>query len=346
MKNTIYDEIEKLHPAYFALVMATGIVSVACQFLAMRAIAISMFVLNLVLFAILCLLTALRLFCYTKSFVFDLTDHNRCVGFFSIVAAICVLGSQFVVLFHDYPTAIIFWFLGTFFWLSLTYAIFTILTVKENKPSLAEGINGGWLLAVVATQAVSNLGGLVASSLKPFEQEILFFTLAMWLCGGMLYIWMISLIFYRYTFFKFLPSDLAPPYWINMGAVAITTLAGTRLITNADKSPLLSGLMPFLEGFTLFFWATATWWIPMLITLAVWRHIGKRFPLTYDPLYWGLVFPLGMYTAATFQLAQVTGLTFLMTIPRYFIYLALLAWSITFIGLLCRIVKKLTIFQH
>jgi len=52
----------------------------------------------------------------------------------------------------------------------------------------------------------------------------------MWLWGGMLYIWMISLIFYRYTFFKFSPGDLQPPYWINMGAMAISTLAGARLI--------------------------------------------------------------------------------------------------------------------
>jgi hypothetical protein len=28
----------------------------------------------------------------------------------------------------------------------------------------------------------------------------------MWLWGGMLYVWMISLIFYRYTFHKFAPG--------------------------------------------------------------------------------------------------------------------------------------------
>jgi len=29
----------------------------------------------------------------------------------------------------------------------------------------------------------------------------------------MLYVWIISLIFYRYTFFVFKANDLAPPYW-------------------------------------------------------------------------------------------------------------------------------------
>jgi hypothetical protein len=38
-------------------------------------------------------------------------------------------------------------------WLGLTYAVFTGLVVEERKPTLAEGIHGGWLLAVVATRA-------------------------------------------------------------------------------------------------------------------------------------------------------------------------------------------------
>ena len=163
---------------------------------------------------------------------------------------------------------------------------------------------------------------------------MLFFSLCMWLCGGMLYIWVISLIFYRYTFFRFLPSDLMPPYWINMGAMAISTLAGANLILTATRAPFLMALLPFLKGFTVFFWATATWWIPMLVTLAIWRHVYKRFRLTYDPLYWGAVFPLGMYTVSTYQLAQALDLPFLLWIPRSFVYIAVAAWMATFAGLL------------
>src|SRR5436305_7325492 len=103
----------------------------------------------------------------------------------------------------------------------------------------------------------------------------------------------------------------------------------------APRSTLLTELTPFIKGLTLLFWSTATWWIPMLFILGIWRHLYKRFPLRYDPLYWGAVFPLGMYTACTIRLSTaIADAAFLMAIPRVFIIVALAAWLATFAGLI------------
>ncbi len=195
-------------------------------------------------------------------------------------------------------------------------------------------MSGTWLLAAVATQSVSVLGTVLAPYFGSGREVVLFFTLCLYLLGGMLYLFIIILIFYRLTFFTVSADDLTPTYWINMGAVAITTLAGARLLQRSEEWHLLAELRHFLAGFTLFFWATATWWLPLLLALGGWRHLVRRTALTYHPAYWAAVFPIGMYTASTYQLAQALDLPFLLLIPHYFIYVALATWAVVFAGML------------
>ncbi len=330
------DAVMNLSPAYFAMVMATGIVALSAHMLGKPSLAAALFGLNIAAYAVIWLLSLLRELWFRRLALRDLIDHQRGPGFFTSVAGSCVLGSQFVLISENYQVATGLWILAILLWVLLTYTIFTAFTIKENKPGLHEGITGAWLLAVVATQAIAALSALIALHWnQPYRLMINFLGLSMWLWGGMLYIWTISLIFYRYTFFRFLPSDLGPPYWINMGAMAISTLAGAQLIVNAPDAPFLRSILPFLKGFTVFYWATGTWWIPMLAILAAWRYIYKRSPLRYDPLYWGAVFPLGMYTACTLQMARAMELDFLLAVPSLFVYVALAAWLATFVGF-CR----------
>jgi tellurite resistance protein TehA-like permease len=323
----------ELSPAYFGMVMATGIISLTAHQLDRPTIATPLFLLNNIVYLALWFLTVLRLIQYPRQFFDDMVDHMRGPGFFTVVAATSILGAQYVLLANDYRIGTILWIAAILLWAGLTYTVFVGFTIKDQAISLDDGISGAWLLAVVATQSIAVLSALLAVHVSTHAKlEMNFLALSMWLLGGMLYIWMISLIFYRYTFFSLSPSDLSPPYWINMGAMAISTLAGSLLIINASDAPFLTSLLPFIKGFTILYWATGTWWIPMLVILGIWRYVYKQLPMQYSPLYWGAVFPLGMYAASVDRMSEALELNFVEFLAPCFFYIALTAWAMAFSG--------------
>jgi tellurite resistance protein TehA-like permease len=328
--------VRNLPPNIFAIVMATGIVSLAANGAGMPAVAHVLFWLNAGLYTALWILLGARALRYRADLIADLRSHARAPGFFTLVAAPCVLGNQCVVLHGASAAGLALWLLGTLFWLALTYAMVPGLMEGVEKPKPEVGVNGAWLLAVVGTQAISVLAcQLVPAHAAGAPDTLLFVALVFWLVGSMLYIWLIALIFHRILFLPLSPSELTPPYWINMGAMAISTLAGVCLVREARPMSLLGDLVPFLKGMTLLFWATATWWIPVLLSLGAWRHLVKRVPLTYEHGYWAAVFPIGMYTVCTQGLIRDFRLPFLELIPTVFVWIALGAWGLTFMGL-CR----------
>jgi len=324
-----------LTPAIFGIVMATGIVSLASRQHGLIGLGRGLFALNIAFYLSIWGLVVSRAIRYPFQVLADLVDHARAPGYFTAVAATAVLGLQFIDFGGREDIGFALWWFALGLWLVLGYGIFAALTVKPEKPALDRGMHGGWLLAVVATQSIAVLGIALLNAFSEAWRPLLGFAcLALWLWGGMLYTLLMALIFYRCLFLRLSPEDLSPPYWINMGAMAISTLAGARLALAAGSLPVLEQFLPFLKGFSVFYWASGSWWIPLLLVLGVWRHLLRRFPLRYDPLYWSAVFPLGMYAAATHDLSRALNISFLGWLPPIFLSTAWLAWSLALVGLL------------
>lgn len=332
-KKLIKEDIQNLFPSYFALVMATGIVSIGLHIFKIPFLDKALFYINVFAYALLWVLLINRILFYFAHFKNDYLDHAKSPGFLSIVAATNILGSQFAVIFENFQIASYFYCFGILLWIIQIYSFFLIITIKKKKPTLSEGINGIWLLVVVSTQSISVLGTLIVKYLDTYKELVLFLSLVLFLVGCFLYIVIITLIFYRLTFFEIKAEQFAPAYWINTGAVAITTLAGSLLILFSNQWELLNELKGFITGLTLLFWGVSTWWIPLIFILGMWKHFNKLIPFAYHPQYWGMVFPLGMYAVCTFRLSQAVNLTFIDSISSLFVYISFLAWFITFSAL-------------
>jgi tellurite resistance protein TehA-like permease len=327
--------IRKLDPGAFALVMATGIVSIDAAQHGMPALARALFVLNALAFLVLLVLSGLRLLHARREVLNDFANPARGAGFLTFVAASCVLASQCMLVVALPGWAVALTVLGAVGWACLLYLLLLAVITGERKPGFRRSINGGWLVAVVSTQSLAvAITLLVAHNSAAPALGWLFAALCLYLVGAALYLILITLIFYRLLFLPLPASGFTPPYWINMGALAITTLAGSLLVLHLPGQPPLHALVPFVRGFTLFFWASATWWIPLLAILELWRHGMRHVRLRYEVDDWDIVFPLGMYTVGTNALAQALDLDLLQPVADIGVYVSLLAWLLVAVGAL------------
>ena len=334
--------IQTLFPAYFALVMATGIVSTGANLFHLSLVSSVLFWINNVEYGLLFILFGSRFFGFFPALRADLASHEKGAGFFTVVAGSCILGTQYALVKHTYLPATLLWLFALAVWLLLVYSFLTLVITQPEKPPVEKGISGVWLLLVVATQSLVILGATLAPHLTVWTDAFLFFALSAYFLGLVFYLILITLIVYRLAFLPLDAEAFKPPYWIMMGAAAISTLSGVTVIQNLDTTGLFQVFKPVLTGMSLLTWATSTGWIPLLVVLSIWRYTVKKVKLTYHPQYWAFVFCVGMYSVCTWHLADYIATPYLKRIAGLFLYVSLAAWLLTFLSMCIGIVQSLT----
>jgi tellurite resistance protein TehA-like permease len=321
-------------PAYFAMVMATGIISLAAHAQHLAWVADGLFYLNLGLYPLFLLLLLTRVLRRFEEVKTELTSHEKGATYLALVAATCLLGNQLVLLRGQQALGLALWGFAGVCWVLLLYAFVLGVTLRRQKPPLETGLGGNWLLLVVSTQSLAVLGaGLVPQLPGPAGVGELL-VLGLFLLGSLFYVVLSTLLFYRLTFVRVEEEEIGAAYWICVGGSAITVLAGTALLPTLAAGSALAGVAGFVKGWTVLFWVASTWWIPIVAILRAWHHTQARPAFSYQPAYWSMVFPLGMYAASTGRLAQVLALPALQPLSTAFLYMALLAWVLTLLGML------------
>jgi tellurite resistance protein TehA-like permease len=327
----INNEAATLYPGCFALVMATGIISNALLFTGHRNVSDALFAVNVLAYPWLLILTTLRLTRFWPAIWKDLTDPRLVFSFFTIVAGTDVFG----VGIHQRgltTLALLMWVFAFTVWLVLIYFSFAVL-IFLNTARRAKVVHGGWLIAIVGTESLVILGTLIAPDVGSLSQNTFVLLHMLWGVGLGLYGIFITLFAYRIFFHHVGPDDITPLLWVVMGAAAISTNAGSTLILTDSGLPFLYAMRPFIDGLTLLMWGWGSWWIPLLLILGFWKHGVRRVRLTYTPMFWSLVFPLGMYAAASRRLSLAADFPPLHTLSHVMVFIALAAWIATAIGL-------------
>ncbi|MGE2815634.1 tellurite resistance/C4-dicarboxylate transporter family protein [Mycobacterium heidelbergense] len=300
-------------PDVFAAVMATGILSIAAANHGYRQISETMGVLASLGLVVLVVVVILA----RRHARWDLKDPDVTLRLFTFVAACAVLDSRVA----SRPVlALVLGVVALASWLVLI-----ALSVRNMSAfgwsRLRDRAHGAWELASVGTSGLAIVGAKAARYTP--ERWWLAVAVPVWLAALCMYGLMTWLILWRSVAQRQDRDGFEPDTWILMGGLAIATLAGDTI----------HGLAPaWLAGpvlaVTVVTWVAATLWIPPLIYFGLHRIRRRPEMLHFAGVWWAFVFPLGMYSAASYSMAAQLGQRSLITVSLVFFWDALAAWLI------------------
>jgi tellurite resistance protein TehA-like permease len=281
-------------PDAFAFVMATGIVSIAAADHGFDGISDVLVVLAA---AGLVVLAVVGVFVWRRA-PLDFSTPEAPIGLLTFVAACAVVGTRLKW------SAPVHWSLAALAligWLVLMALVLRAMW-RCRWAGLRDRARGGGELVSVATSGLA----ILAADLGLVGVAIGLLVLALCLYGVMT-----GLVLWRVVHERTAPELFAPDMWILMGGAAIATLAGDHI-----HQAGVEGIRPV----TVATWVVAGLWIPALAVASVRLRDGN---------WWAAVFPLGMYSSATFASAVETGWHPLTTISLAFFWIAFAAWLLT-----------------
>ena len=363
--TTIGNAVRNFHPAYFAVVMATGIMSIAFEAMAFPGISRALFWLNLALYPILCTILATRALLFRPSLTADLKTLQRSWLFLTFVVGTNTLGMQLVIFQRATGAACVLWLVALLAWFICIYFILFNFIPMRKKPA-HEMVNGATLLIIVSTVSVALLGLRLLNAAAPQSGHAYIAAWAFWASGFAMYLLIVPIVIYRLFFIRLKPVEWEAPYWICMGAPAIITLTGSEFVLympHMPGMPLLESIRESTYSLSVAAWIIGTSWIPYQIVMDTRKFTSiniagspplwiKAFPWSrlafgsqyhfYGPPSWSRVFPMGMYAACTLSLAKITSFGFLGAASQYWGWFALSIWFLTLIGMLRSVVSGQT----
>ncbi|MCQ9164658.1 tellurite resistance/C4-dicarboxylate transporter family protein [Arthrobacter sp. STN4] len=320
-------------PGAFAFVMATGIVSGALQDAGWDIAGTVLLWVAAAGLVVLSAGLAGRLATRRNHAVADFSNPHAGFGYLTSVAALNVVGAGF----HPILPAVT-WTLGLIslpLWLFLAYGIPLSMIVRTERGrggrSRLLPVDGTWFLWVVSTQSLA----VAAATLATGSGSIHLLSaaaLAFWGIGVMLYLTLTTLVILHLLTARELHGGIVPANWIFMGATAITVLAGALILRLPGNLPVVELTAPAVGGVSYLLWAYGLWWTPLLLAYGLCRLILWHVPLKYAGSLWLIVFPLGMFSVATFHFGQENRLPLMAQLGLWADWVAVAAWLLVAAG--------------
>ncbi len=324
----IWQQAGGLHltPDVFAVVMATGILSVAAGDHSYPRIDGVLAALAALVFVLLCLIGLLRLVAAPAALFSKAREPDVALRLFTFVAACAVLGARF----HTHRS--VTWPLAAAAFIGWLILVPLAVADVRSRPraEVRNHAHGAWLLSSVATAGLAITAADLATHTGWRGWAVL--STAGLVLSVLLYLGTAWFIGRRVVTTPIAANDVTPDTWILMGALAINALAGVRLAGALGSQAAAPWFADAMHPAILVLWMGASAWIPVLLSAEIWRLYRRPYSVHFAGVWWSAVFPLGMYSTATQATTQALHLTVLTTVSLVVFWVGFSVWVLVAAG--------------
>ncbi|HRB57405.1 MAG TPA: TDT family transporter [Acinetobacter johnsonii] len=335
--------IRQFTPNWFTVSMGTGVVAlIVSEFPMLKAftwqLGTGLWYFNILLFVLFSVLYGLRWAFYPHEAkqIFQHPSMSLFLG--TIPMALATILNGFLKygqpIYGDTAVQIAqtLWYADVVLALLVAWAV--PFAMYRHQEHALQQMTAVWLLPIVACEVAASSGGLLLGHLAADTHAvaILLGCYVLWGVSVLPAFAILTILMLRLVLHKLPEKEWAISSWLALGPIGTAALA---LLVLGHQAPTLMaslGLAQLGQFFqqagilaSLILLGFGLWWLGIAV-LTTLHHAKQDLPFNLG--WWGLTFPLGVYTLAILTLAQQLNLAFLYAVGYAFATILMLLWSL------------------
>ena len=335
--------IRQFTPNWFTVSMGTGVVAlIVSEFPMLKALTwqlgTGLWYFNILLFVLFSVLYGLRWAFYPHEAkqIFQHPSMSLFLG--TIPMALATILNGFLKygqpIYGDTAVQIAqtLWYADVVLALLVAWAV--PFAMYRHQEHALQQMTAVWLLPIVACEVAASSGGLLLGHLAADTHAvaILSGSYVLWGISVLPAFAILTILMLRLVLHKLPEKELAVSSWLALGPIGTAALA---LLVLGHQAPMLMASLGLAQLGQLFQQAGilaslillgfGLWWLGIAV-LTTLHHAKQDLPFNLG--WWGLTFPLGVYTLAILTLAQQLNLAFLYAVGYAFAAILMLLWSL------------------
>ena len=319
------EAIRQFTPNWFAATMGTGILALVlgqlpCSTIWLRALGEGLWLFNIGLYSLFCLMYASRWVLYFDE-AKQVLGHSTVSMFFGTIPMGLATLINGVLAYglprwgtSMIPLAEVLWWIDVIMAMACGVLIPYLMFTRQNHS--IDKMTAVWLLPVVAADVAAVSGGLLAPHLASTSSQltVLITSYVLWAYSVPVALSVLVILLLRMALHKLPHESMAASSWLSLGPIGTGALGMLVLGTDAPAIFATHGMVVIghvAEGIGLIggilFWGLGLWWMVMALLITQ-KYFKTGMPFNLG--WWGFTFPLGVYTVTTLKLGSMLHMAF------------------------------------